>query len=85
MPVTQPFVSIPGVVATLDSVVAGAAAGIAGLGIGLGTWGSLAVGTAAFVVSIAGFAAWATRTIGVWSDDLDVRFPTPAAARADRD
>jgi hypothetical protein len=39
----QPFIAIPGVVAMLDSVVAGAIAGIAGLGLDLGVGGALAV------------------------------------------
>jgi hypothetical protein len=77
--VRQQFVSSPGVVATLDSVVAGAAAGVAGLGLGFETAGSLALGAAAFVLSIAGFAVWATRTIGLWSTHLDARFPTPSS------
>jgi hypothetical protein len=75
--VPQQFVSSPGVVATLDSVVAGAAAGVAGLGLGFGTGGSLALGAVGFLLSIAGFAVWATRTIGAWSAQLDPRFPTP--------
>ena len=75
--VPQQFVSSPGVVATLDSVVAGAATGIAGLGLGLGMGGSLALGAVGLLVSIAGFAAWATRTIGVWTDQLDPLFPSP--------
>ena len=77
--VPQQFVSSPGVVATLDSVVAGAAAGVAGLGLGFETVGSLVLGTVAFLVSIAGFAVWATRTIGMWSAQLYPRFPTPPA------
>jgi hypothetical protein len=76
--VPQQFVSSPGIVATLDSVVAGAAAGVAGLGLGLETAGSLVLGAAGFLVSIACFAVWATRTIGTWSEQLDVRFPTPS-------
>ena len=75
--VPQQFVSSPGVVATLDSVVAGAAAGVAGLGLGLGAGVSLALGAVGFLLSVAGFAVWATRTIGSWSAQLDARFPTP--------
>jgi hypothetical protein len=80
--VPQQFVSSPGVVATLDSVVAGAAAGVAGLGLGFGTAGSLVVGAIGFLASIAGFAVWATRTISVWSAQLDPRFPTPGESEA---
>ena len=66
--VPQQFVSSPGVVATLDSVVAGAAAGIAEARSGYGTSGSLALGAVGSLLSIAGCAVWATRTIGAWSD-----------------
>jgi hypothetical protein len=77
--IPQQFVSTPGIVATVDSVVAGATAGIAGLGLGLETGGSLALGAVGFLVSIAGFAVWATRTIGAWSDQLEPMFPTPGS------
>jgi hypothetical protein len=80
--VPQQFVSSPGVVATLDSVVAGAAAGVAGLGLGLGTAGSLVLGAIGFLASIAAFAVWATRTIGGWSAQLDPLFPTPGEGDA---
>jgi hypothetical protein len=81
--VPQQFVSSPGVVATLDSVVAGAAVGVAGLGLGLETAGSLAVGALGFLASVALFAAWATRTINVWDAQLDPRFPTPLGQDSD--
>ena len=42
----QPFFAIPGVVAVIDSVVAGAIAGIAALGLDLGVGGALALGGA---------------------------------------
>ena len=61
--VPQQFVSSPGVVATLDSVVAGAAAGVAGLGLGFGR-AVRSHSAQSASPSIAGFAAWATRTIG---------------------
>lgn len=77
--VPQQFVSSPGIVATVDSVVAGAIAGVAGLGLGFETVGSLVLGAVAFLLSIAGFATWATRTIGMWSAQLEPRFPTPTA------
>ena len=78
--VPQQFVSSPGVVAILDSVVAGATVGLAGLSLGLETLGSLALGICAFMASIAVFAVWATRTIGFWSAQLDARFPTPSGS-----
>jgi hypothetical protein len=79
MPVLQQFVSTPGIVATVDSVVAGAAAGIAGLGLGAGTAGSLALGAAGFLLSMAAFVSWARRIVSAWADQLDPVFPTPAA------
>lgn len=81
--VPQQFVSSPGVVAILDSVVAGAAVGVAGLGLGFGTAGSLAVGAIGFLASVALFATWATRTISVWDAQLDPRFPTPPEQDSD--
>jgi hypothetical protein len=80
--VPQQFVSSPGVVAILDSVVAGAAAGVTGLGLGFETAGSLALGTCAFLLSIGGFAVWARRTIDAWSTQLDARFPSPQSPNA---
>jgi hypothetical protein len=56
-PRTQAFVAIPGMVAVIDSVVAGAIAGIAGLGLDLGTAGAIVVGVASFLVSLACFVA----------------------------
>jgi hypothetical protein len=73
----QPFIAIPGVVAMLDSAVAGAIAGIAGLGLDLGMGGALAVGAVAFVIVVALFGLWAERTIGTFRNQLVVRFPTP--------
>jgi hypothetical protein len=78
-PPTQAFVAVPGVVAVIDSVVAGAAAGIAGIGLGLGTAGSLVLGTVLFLVSITCFAAFAKRSIDTHRAELDSLFPTPSA------
>jgi hypothetical protein len=77
MPILQQFVSTPGVVATVDSVVAGAAVGITGLGLGLGTGGSLVLGGAGFLLSMAAFVFWARRIVASWSGQLDPLFPTP--------
>ena len=77
MPATQPFLAIPGVVAVIDSVVAGAVAGIAGLGLDLGVGGSLGLGGVAFLCSLALFAIWARRSITAYVQQLVVRFPTP--------
>jgi hypothetical protein len=76
-PRTQAFVAAPGVVAVIDSVVAGAVAGIAGIELGLGTVGALVLGAALFLVSLVGFFAWAWRLIEKYRTDLDVLFPTP--------
>jgi hypothetical protein len=73
----QPFVAIPGVVVVINSVVAGAVAGIAGLGLDLGVGGSLALGGVAFVISLLLFAVWARRAIKRYVEQLVVRFPTP--------
>ena len=78
LPLLQPFVSVPGVVAVVDSVVAGAIAGIAGLGLELGTGWSLALGGLAFAVSLAAFVAWARREIARHAAQLVVRFPSPS-------
>lgn len=74
----QPFLSIPGVVAVVDSAVAGAIVGIAALGLGLGTGGSLALGGIGFVSSLTGFILWARRSIATHVEQLVVRFPSPS-------
>jgi hypothetical protein len=76
LPRMQPFISIPGVVAVIDSVVAGAAAGIAGLGLGLGVVGALAIGAGLFVLSIVFFVSWARKQIGTVSTGLEPIFPS---------
>jgi type III secretory pathway component EscS len=77
-PRTQAFVAAPGVVAVMSSVVAGAAAGIAAIGLDLGTAAALALGGVLFVASLGGFAAWAQRRIARSRTELDVLFPTPS-------
>jgi hypothetical protein len=76
----QGFVAIPGVVAVLNSVVAGAVAGIAGLGLELGTGASIAIGAAAFLISLAGYLAYGLRAIATYRRNLVVRFPPPPTA-----
>jgi len=73
----QPFISAPGVVAVLDSVVAGVAAGIACVGLDLGVVGAVAIGAAFFLVSIAFFAFWARDQIGRVPTGLEPMFPSP--------
>ena len=76
-PRTQAFVAAPGVVAVIDSVVAGAVAGIAGIELGLGTLGAVVLGAALFLISLAGFFAYAWRQIDRYRQELDVLFPSP--------
>jgi hypothetical protein len=76
-PPTQAFVAVPGVVAVVDSVVAGAAAGIAGIGLDLGVAGALVLGAVFFLVSLASFVVWAMRSIRSGLDTLDPLFPSP--------
>jgi hypothetical protein len=76
-PQIQGFVAIPGVVAVLDCVVAGATAAIAALGLDLGTGASLAVGVAAFGVTLLIFVVYAVRTVAAYQRSRVVRFPTP--------
>ena len=75
----QPFFAIPGVVAVIDSVVGGAIAGIAALGLDLGVGGALALGGAVFLISLGLFAVWARRAIARHIAQLVVRFPAPEA------
>ena len=78
LPRYQAFVAAPGVVAVIDSVVAGAAAGIAGLGLDLGTARSLVLGCVFFLLSIAFFVLWARGKIGGFIAGREPLFPTPA-------
>jgi hypothetical protein len=77
IPQLQGFVAIPGVVAVLDAVVAGAIAAIAALGIGAGTAASVGIGVGIFVLTLVGFAALAVWTINLFRHNIDTRFPTP--------
>jgi hypothetical protein len=75
----QGFVAIPGVVAVLDSVVAGTVAGIAGVGLKVATGASLAFGAAAFLISLVAFVLVGIKAIETYRRNLVVRFPTPSA------
>jgi hypothetical protein len=79
-PWTQAFVAVPGVVAVIDSVVAGATAGIAAIGLDLGTGPAIALGAALFALSLGGFAAWGRRQIAKGRRSMQPLFPTPADA-----
>jgi hypothetical protein len=73
----QAFVAVPGVVAVVDSVVAGAMGGIAAVGLDLGTAPALAIGAALFAVSLAGFVAWGRRSMARGRRSLVPLFPSP--------
>jgi hypothetical protein len=77
LPRLQPFFAVPGVVAVIDSVVAGAIVGIAALGLDLGTGWSLGLGALGFALSLAIFVVWAERAIARYVSMLVVRFPPP--------
>jgi len=72
----QGFVSAPGVVAVLDSVVAGTIAGIAALASGAGTGLTLGLGGVGFVLCLAGFGMFAGRAIAAAQRSFVVRFPS---------
>jgi hypothetical protein len=77
VPRRQAFVAIPGVVAVLDAVVAGAIAGIAMIGLDAGTAATIALGMTVFAATLVGFAAWGVRTIMRYRARMTVRFPSP--------
>jgi hypothetical protein len=76
----QPFISAPGVIAVIDSVVAGAAAAIAAVGVDLGVAGAVAVGAGVFLLSMIFFAGWARGQIGGVPTGVDPIFPAPDRA-----
>ena len=76
-PPIQAFVAAPGVVAVMDSVVAGATAGIAGIGLDVGVAWSLLLGGVLFVASLTFFAFWAKGRIGGFLSGVEPLFPTP--------
>jgi hypothetical protein len=73
----QAFVAIPGVVAVVDSVVAGAALGIASYALDLGLGVSLVLGAVGFALSIGIFTVWARTMITQLEAEFVSRFPTP--------
>jgi len=79
-PPAQAFVAIPGVVAVIDSVVAGAIAGVVGIGLDLGTSGALILGIVFFLISLGGFVAWAMRITARYRTEIDSLFPSPSGA-----
>lgn len=81
-PKTQAFVTVPGVVAVIDSAVAGAVGGIAAIGLDVGLAGALVLGGGLFLVSLAGFVAWGWRQIERYRVEIDVLFPSLPRAKA---
>jgi hypothetical protein len=77
VPHIQGFIAIPGVIAVLDSVVAGAVAAIAALGLGAGTASAAAVGIGVFALTLAAFVVYAVVAVGAMRRNIVVRFPTP--------
>ena len=78
IPRYQPFVSAPGVVAVINSVVAGAVAGIAAMALDLDIVWSLVAGAVLFVASIGFFVIWARGRVGRFLSGSAPLFPTPA-------
>jgi hypothetical protein len=76
-PPVQGFVAVPGVVAVLDSVVAGAIVGITAHSLDSGAGVAVALGGVAFAVVIALFAAFAFVMISRLRKRVVTRFPSP--------
>jgi hypothetical protein len=76
-PPYQAFVSAPGVVAVMNSVVAGSAAGIACMALDLGIASSLVLGGVFFLASLALFVVWARGRVGGFLSGVDPLFPSP--------
>jgi hypothetical protein len=77
----QAFVSAPGVVAVINSVVAGAAAGVAGMALDLDIAGSLVLGGVFFLASMALFVTWARGRVGGFLSGSAPLFPSPPTGR----
>jgi hypothetical protein len=74
----QPFVSAPGVVAVINSAVAGAVAGTAAMALDLGIAWSLVASGMFFLASICFFVVWARGKVGRFLSGSAPLFPTPA-------
>lgn len=73
----QGFIALPGIIAVLDSVVAGAVGAIAALALDAGTLETLVVGAVVFCAAIAGFILLATTSVKAAQRSFVVRFPAP--------
>jgi hypothetical protein len=78
----QAFLTIPGLVAVVTSVVLGAIVGIAGLGLGLETLGCLLIGGVWLVLGVTMFVILGYRMFRGHLSQIEVRFPTPDATKA---
>ena len=79
VPQKQAFIAIPGMIAVLDAVVAGATAGIALIGLDADTVATIAVAVVVFLATVAGFVAWGVRSISRYRAQATIRFPSPDA------
>ena len=77
VPPLQGFIALPGVIAVLDSVVAGATVAIAAIGLGAGIELALPPAVATFVLALSGFVVIAMRSIARSDREFVVRFPSP--------
>ena len=75
----QAFVSAPGVVAVINSVVAGATVGVAGMALDLGVAWSLVAAGVFFLASMVFFLVWARGRVGGFLSGSAPLFPSPAA------
>jgi hypothetical protein len=73
----QAFASAPGIVAMINSVVAGAVAGVAGMALDLAAAWSLVLGAAGFLASIGFFLTWTRGKIGGFLSGHEPLFPSP--------
>ena len=74
----QTFIAVPGVVAVIDSVVAGAIAAIAAIGLDAGSAVAVLAGAVLFLASLLAFFAWGRRMIATGRERFKPLFPTPS-------
>ena len=78
----QGFIAVPGVIAVLNAVVAGAMAGIAAIGLGASTRATIAVALAAFLLALFLFVLFARHWVAIHRHSTAALFPTPPEERA---